>query len=78
MTIKTELRENTPAEPVTEYPCIGMSEHTGLIVLFTGEKVGTVLKEAFSSHPVGWYSETWQMHRFDILPAGSTITLTVE
>lgn len=83
MTIKVELKETPVRKLEMVFPCIGVSKRSGMVVLFTGRGVGTVLKEATKNrnwchYAVGHHSETWCLTKFDILPAGSTITLTVE
>lgn len=50
-------------EKITKYPCLGICVDDGLVVLFTRENIGTVLKSA-NFHRVGHHDDTWVMSYF--------------
>ncbi|MBV8248475.1 MAG: hypothetical protein JO200_08480 [Comamonas sp.] len=44
-----------------KFPCVRKDRNSGMLVLFTAETRGTVIKacESMPTHPVGFYSDGW-------------------
>lgn len=60
---KLNVREMVDEEVKWNYPCLGKS-HTGRIVLFKSDGVGTVLSSKDMPGDVGNYSLMWDMECF--------------
>ncbi len=63
-----------------QYPLLAKcAKTTGLVVLFSSEKCGTVLEGGRSTQPVGTYCQSWysaeNANEWTILPEGSVVTL---
>jgi len=71
--MKVEVNEKAKREE-DEYPCL-MIEYSGMIVLFSGYSIGTVLNETHGWKP-GEFSDGWDMDCFK--PFHGTITLSNE
>ena len=48
-----------------KYPCLMRNMYNGRIVLFSKDRVGVVLYSGSSPLPVGYYSDSWEMHIFE-------------
>lgn len=74
MSIKVEINitENKLAE--FDYPFIGISTSSSVIVLFGSKRKGIVLDKNDSTYKVGYMCETWDMNCFVELKG--TITLS--
>lgn len=57
---------------ITEYPCLGVSTSSGVIVLFSSHEVGMVVREG-GSYEVGDYDICWHMPSFKKLSGSVTL-----
>mgnify|MGYP000892709262 CR=1 FL=1 len=69
--MKVEVNQKS-VEPKSEYPCLKVRE-SGLIVLFTSSKTGTVI-QSDNYHQLGEYGIDWIESKFT--PFTGTITLS--
>lgn len=67
-----ESKIGTVKQGAIRYPCLMISSTRDLIVLFSEEKKGMVIKSE-SSHPSGYYSEGWFMDRFNVFDGSITL-----
>lgn len=71
MAIKVEASK-TSTVPIS-YPKLMKSKAYAHIVLFTGHKMGTVMKTSVY-HSVGYFSDTWAMDGFEDYEGSITLT----
>lgn len=82
--MKSEVKTSFPETKELKFPLLARSKVNQTIVLFTDIGTGTVVasNENWSDENLGKYSNTWidcnNANNWEILPAGSTITLTQE
>lgn len=67
--------KSTISTKLFQFPFLMSKSFCGLdiVVLFSSEKVGTVVKSNNESFPIGYWSEKWDMSYF--VPCNSYITL---
>jgi len=78
--IKTTLKKTTKAKyPI--FPLLANSKHYESVVLFINKNTGTVVFNS-KSYKIGHYSDDWvdvtDTKTWEILPAGTSVTLTAE
>jgi len=73
MAMIVRLSEEPKTPIVPDYPFLGIGITAGMIVLFTGPSVGTIVFQGNGCHPVGTHISTWDPTEFKICKA--TITL---
>jgi hypothetical protein len=56
------------------YPFLGKHNHSDLVVLFTADSIGTVVREG-NDKKLGHFIDDWYMPVFTRLAPGATITL---
>jgi hypothetical protein len=58
-----------------KFPCLGFSEKTGNVILFTEKSTGTIVVDCEKIHGVGYHNSYWQMKHFTPLPSTESVTL---
>ncbi len=61
--MKVEINE-TPTQENAEYPCLKVGKRTGVVVLFTDKRKGTVVFEGNKIYELGFHSEVWNEENF--------------
>lgn len=69
--MKTEII-NQEVQTGWDFPCLGKSKYTELVVFFTSNKTGIVLIPDIIC-PIGEYSDSWAMDLFKPLKGETTI-----
>lgn len=74
---KVIIKNNPP------FPLIARSRDTGQCILFTGNITGTVIVKGDNTlDPIGYWDDRWvpvgTCSTWEILPTGSSVTITVE
>lgn len=61
-------------QEITTYPCIGISQINGTIVLFHSEQCGVVINGITGPYMVGEYHKNWDMGSFIVYNDGITLS----
>ena len=69
--MKVEVNQKA-VEPKSEYPCLKVNE-SGLIVLFTSSKTGTVI-QSDNYHPLGEYGIDWIENNYTTFTGAITLS----
>jgi hypothetical protein len=71
----THNKASEPNMVEWKFPCIGIRQDQGLIILFTERNCGTVLSVGDSPYFLGAYGKGWAMDMFQPLPSTESVTL---
>lgn len=75
MSIRVEVNKKQESKNNFNYPCILICKEWDLIILFTAESKGTVLKpDSWNEHHIGEYSDDWDMDGFEELKGNMTLS----
>jgi hypothetical protein len=81
--INAQLTKANTRKITQRFPALYRLNHgSKVIVLFTGQRSGTVIAEGLPDHPIGLHSDNWvnclETDTWELLQPGDIVTLTVE
>ena len=72
--MKSTLAEANKETYKETYPFLGKHDYSDLVILFTADSIGTVVREG-DNKKLGQFGDDWYMSVFIRLAPGSTITI---